>query len=81
MFNLNSLKSIVFGRKTVDGVLGKFNKTLNELSDVESHNSNEANRHAEEIRQREIDRAAATVEAQRASTVKSKINALLSTDN
>ena len=67
----------LFGKKTTASVMASFNKTLSDLREVEASHKKEAEDREIEIAQKQAERAAALSEAQSASAVASRLEALI----
>ncbi|MGZ8887919.1 MAG: hypothetical protein ACXW1D_00005 [Halobacteriota archaeon] len=74
------IKEAVFGKQTVDGVIGNFQKTLTQLNAVEAAQSDEAHRQGAAADAALKAAQAAEAEAVRAGKVATKIQALLNAD-
>jgi len=69
-----------FGTKTVDNVMGAFNKTLAELRNVESAHTAIAEEHRVAAEAAASAHVAATAEASRARIIASRIESIISVD-
>ncbi len=74
---LQSIINFIIGKKTVDGVMTVFNKTLADLQQVHRQHSEEAERKTQEALEAQAAAQAATDEARRAAAVSNRLTALI----
>ena len=74
---LQKIINFLMGRKSVDGVVSKFNEQVQELRQVEAMRADEADKHHAKILKTTSLRDAALTEAARARRVAANINAMV----
>lgn len=74
------LQAIIGGKKTVDGVLGVFNKAISDLAQVRVDNLNNAEIKRTEAEALLAEASAAEEEAKRADAVMGKLQGIIGTE-
>lgn len=77
---LQKIIDFILGKKTIDGVLLRFNKDLTDLRNLELHHTQKVEDHSVEVEQALAARNQASKEAARARTVADRIATLVGAD-